>query len=93
MDLVLFYYKIIRINNLLILSTFCTVFVSLDIILQFIHGKDILGYPEIDGRYGGVFGKEAIAGSYIQKFSILAILPFIYLKFKKKIKIKVIELT
>jgi hypothetical protein len=59
----LFHYKIIKINTILILSTFCTVFVSLDIFLQFIYGKNILGYPEIDGRYGGVFGKEAIAGS------------------------------
>jgi O-antigen ligase len=69
----------------LILSTLCTAFVSLDIFLQFIYGKNILGYPEIDGRYGGVFGKEAIAGSYIQKLSMLAILPFFYLKLKKKI--------
>ena len=81
---ILFHQKIIKINTLLILSTFCTAFVSLDIFLQFIYGKNILGYPEIDGRYGGVFGKEAIAGSYIQKLSMLAILPFFYLKLKKK---------
>ena len=56
----------------------------MDIFLQFVYGKNILGYPEIDGRYGGVFGKEAIAGSYIQKLSMLAILPFFYLKLKKK---------
>jgi O-antigen ligase len=54
----------------------------LDIFLQFSYGKDILGYPEINARYGGVFGKEAIAGSYIQKFSILAILGSIFLKFR-----------
>ena len=81
----LFHQKIIKINTLLILSTICTAFVSLDIFLQFVYGKNILGYPEIDGRYGGVFGKEAIAGSYIQKLSMLAILPFFYLKLKKKI--------
>ena len=81
----LFHQKIIKIKTLLILSTLCTAFVSLDIFLQFIYGKNILGYPEIDGRYGGVFGKEAIAGSYIQKLSMLAILPFFYLKLKKKI--------
>jgi O-antigen ligase len=80
----LFHQKIIKINTLLILSTICTAFVSLDIFLQFVYGKNILGYPEIDGRYGGVFGKEAIAGSYIQKLSMLAILPFFYLKLKKK---------
>jgi hypothetical protein len=68
----------------LILSSFCTIFLSLDIFLQFIHGKNILGYPEIDGRYGGLFGEEAIAGSYIQKFSMLAILPFFYLNLTNK---------
>jgi O-antigen ligase len=81
----LFHHEIIKINTLLILSTFCTIFVSLDIFLQFTHGKDILGYPEIDGRYGGIFGKEAIAGSYIQKLSILVITLFFYLKLQKKL--------
>ena len=79
----LFYYKIIRINTLLTLSLLCAIFLSFDIFLQFTYGKDILGFPEINGRYGGVFGKEAIAGSYIQKFSILAILGSFYLKYKK----------
>ena len=79
----LFHYKIIKINTLLRLSLLCTIFLSIDIFLQFSIGKDILGYPEINGRYGGVFGDEAIAGSYIQKFSILAILAALYFKFKK----------
>jgi hypothetical protein len=78
----LFYYKIIKIDILLISSLICSIFLSLDIFLQFGYGKDILGYPEINVRYGGVFGKEAIAGSYIQKFSILAILGSIFLKFR-----------
>ena len=76
----LFYNKIIKISTLLKLSFYCTIFLSLDIFLQFSYGKDIFGYPEINGRYGGVFGDEAIAGSYIQKFSIFAILATIYLK-------------
>ena len=84
----LFYCKIIRINILLIFSLVCTIFLSLDIILQFFYGKDILGYPEINSRYGGVFGKEAIAGGYIQKFSILAILACFFLKFKRLINKK-----
>ena len=86
----MFHHKIIKINSLLILSTFCTIFLSLDIFLQFTHGKDILGYPEIDGRNGGIFGKEAIAGSYIQKFSMLSVLPFFYFKSKKKINNNII---
>jgi O-antigen ligase len=86
----LFHHKIIKINTLLILTSFCTVFVSLDIFLQFTHGKNILGYPEIGGRYGGLFGKEAIAGSYMQKLSMLAILPFFFFKFKEKINNNII---
>jgi O-antigen ligase len=84
----LFYYKIIKIDILLISSLICATFLSLDIFLQFGYGKDILGYPEINVRYGGVFGEEAIAGSYIQKFSILGILASIFLKFSKIIKKK-----
>jgi len=84
----LFYYKIIRANILLIFSLVCTIFLSLDIILQFFYGKDILGYPEINSRYSGVFGDEAIAGGYIQKFSILAILACFFLKFSKLINKK-----
>jgi O-antigen ligase len=78
----LFYNKIIKINLFLISSLWCVVFLSLDILLQFTYGKDILGYPELDGRYGGVFGKEAIAGGYIQKFSMFAILASFFLTFK-----------
>jgi O-antigen ligase len=84
----LFYYKIIRAKILLIFSLVCAIFLTLDIFLQFFHGKDILGYPEINGRYGGVFGDEAIAGGYIQKFSILAILACFFLKFSKLINKK-----
>lgn len=78
----LFYYKLIELNNLLRLSFLCSFFLTLDIFLQFSTGKDILGYSQINGRYGGVFGDEAIAGSYIQKFSLLAILATFYLKYK-----------
>lgn len=90
----LFFYKVIKINTLLTLSLVCTIFLSLDILLQFIYGKDILGYTIINGRYGGVFGEEAIAGSYIQKFFILSILAPCYFKSKNnQIKILFMILT
>ena len=79
----LFYYKIIEINSLLRLSFLCVIFLTLDIFLQFFSGKDIFGYPMTNDRYSGVFGDEAIAGSYLQKLSIFAILAIFYLKFKK----------
>ena len=77
--------KIINIKILCIVSLICTIFLSSDIFLQVIYKKDILGYPEIDGRYGGVFGKEAIAGSYIQKFSLLSILAIFLINLPNKI--------
>jgi len=77
-------YKIISIKLFCIIALACTIFVSLDVFLQVIYGKNILGYPEIDGRYGGVFGKEAIAGSYIQKFSLVSIIAILLLKTKNK---------
>jgi O-antigen ligase len=76
--------KIINIKLFCIVSLICTIFVSSDIFLQVFYGKNVLGYPEIDGRYGGVFGKEAIAGSYIQKFSLVSILTIFLLKKKNK---------
>lgn len=76
--------KIINIELFCIVSLICTIFVSSDIFLQVLYGKNILGYPEIDGRYGGVFGKEAIAGSYIQKFSLVSILTIFLLKKENK---------
>jgi hypothetical protein len=79
----LFYCKIIKINTLLITSLICVIFLSFDIFLQFTYGKDILGYSQINGRYAGTFGDEAIAGSYIQKFSIFAILATFFLRYEK----------
>jgi len=78
--------KIVNINIFCIISLICTIFVSSDIFLQVINGKNILGYPEIDGRYGSVFGKEAIAGSYIQKFSLLSILSVFLFSIEDKSK-------
>jgi hypothetical protein len=78
--------KIVNIKIFCIVSLICTIFVSSDIFLQVIYGKDLLGYPEIDGRYGAIFGKEAIAGSYIQKFSLLSILSVFLLTIKDRNK-------
>jgi hypothetical protein len=78
--------KIVNIKIFCIISFLCTILVSSDIFLQVIYGKNLLGYPEIDGRYGGIFGKEAIAGSYIQKFSLLSILSVFLLTIEDKNK-------
>ena len=66
--------KIIDLKFFFIICTFCSLFVSLDILIQFIFGKDIFGYGIIEGsrKLGGPFGDELIAGSYIQRFSLFA---------------------
>ena len=65
----------------------CTSIVSFDIIVQYIFGYNLLGY-KIDintGNITGMFENEAIAGSYIQKFSLLSIFGSLFL-FRKKNK-------
>ena len=86
----LFLYFIIRflvIKNFLnykyLLFSFglCSLFVSIDIIIQFLLGVDIFGYESTDRRLSGPFGDEKIAGSFIQRFFIF--LPFSILLFSK----------
>jgi O-antigen ligase len=83
----LFINNIINLKKLFLITLSCTIFLSFDIFLQHILGYDIMGYKPFDGRYNGVFDKEAIAGSYIQKFSIISILSIIFLNISKKYKI------
>ena len=60
-----------------LVSLICTVFVSSDVIFQYIFGFDIFGYLPWDGMIAGPFEHEAIAGTFIQKFSLFSIFGFI----------------
>ena len=68
----------------------CSLFVSLDIIYQLQFGTDIFGYKGIfihsASRLSGPFGDELIAGSYLQRFSIIALFffPFFFRNLDKK---------
>jgi O-antigen ligase len=85
--------KIINLKYFFITCSFGALFVSLDIILQFLTGRDIFGYEIIPpGRkLGGPFNDELIAGGYIQRFSIFIffLIPVFYNEssIKKKMKI------
>ena len=60
--------------KLLFFSCFiCSTFISLDVIFQFIIGKNFLGFASSKYHNSSVFGEELIAGSFIQKFGILGI--------------------
>ena len=56
--------------------------ISLDLIFEFIFGKNILGFESyMPGRLSGFFNQELKIG-YIYSFLSLVILTFLYLKFK-----------
>ncbi len=59
----------------------CALFVSFDLIIQYIFGTNLLGM-RVEGdirRLSGLFGDEYIAGSFVQKFFIF--LPYAILYF------------
>ena len=60
--------------------TLTSIFVSFDIIYQFLNGTDIFGYEGFKRKLGGPFGDELIAGGYIQRFSIFSffLIPLFY---------------
>lgn len=69
----------------LISCAFGSVFVSLDLLYQFIFGQDIFGFESSGRKLGGPFGDELIAGSYLQRFSLFVFFLFpIYFKTSKK---------
>ena len=85
-----FVIEILLVNNLLNLrklftiSLICTSFVSIDLLIQYTFGKNILGYKPLSGNVlSGVFYDEAIAGGYIQKFFLLSFLSLLILYDKK----------
>jgi hypothetical protein len=72
-------YELVNIKILFLLCLISSVFLILNIFSQHIFGFDIFGHPPFAGRFNGSFESEAIAGSYIQKLSILSILSVILL--------------
>lgn len=78
-------------------STFCVLFVCLDVFYQFKFGEDIFGYKPLESsrKLGGPFGDELIAGSYIQRFFLFSffIIPIFYGYKEKQLKIFVLILT
>lgn len=88
----LFYFvvKFLIIENIINLKIFFltafvgVTFVCLDIVYQLATGYDIFGYIALNRNLSGPFGDELIAGTFIQRFSIIALflIPIFY-KFKK----------
>ena len=72
--------QLVNIKILSVIFLICTFLLSIDIFLQHLSGLDIFNNAPFDGRYNGFFEHEAIAGGYIQKFSLISIFFLFILK-------------
>ncbi len=79
-------HKLVNLKFIFMIALSCAIFLSLDIIYQHINNKDFFGNLPFDGRFNGTFEHEAIAGSYIQKNSLLALsgIFLLTIKYQKK---------
>ena len=64
--------KIFNFKFFFISAAACSIFVSIDLIYQFINGRDIFGFSPTSFKLSGPFGDEEIAGSYLQRFSVFS---------------------
>lgn len=63
--------KILRLHWFNKIAASCAAFVCLDILIQFLFGKDLFGITSPSLRhYSGPFGNELIAGGYIKNFGL-----------------------
>ena len=72
--------QLVNIKILSVIFLICTFLLSIDIFLQHLSGLVIFNNAPFDGRYNGFFEHEAIAGGYIQKFSLISIFFLFILK-------------
>ena len=85
-------FSILHFKYFFLTAAFSSILVSLDVIFQFFFGFNIIGLKSagLFNRFNsGFFGEEYIAGGYIQRFAIFAILCTI-LVFKNKNYVKYI---
>ena len=87
-------------NNLLnfkiIFSFFSlsVLYVCIDVIIQFFSGKNLFGYPSpFEHKNTGPFIDEAIAGGFIQRFSLYLFFALIAFSSIKKLNLKIYALS
>ena len=80
--------KIFNFKFFFISTAICSIFVSIDLIYQFINGKDIFGFSSSSFKLSGPFGDEEIAGSYLQRFSVFSffLISIYFIKLPKERK-------
>lgn len=74
----------LNLRKLFTISLICTSFVSIDVLIQYTFGKNILGYDPLPVHVvSGIFFDEGIAGGYIQKLFLLSLLGLLIFYDKK----------
>jgi hypothetical protein len=78
-----------KIKYFLVSCLVCLLFLSLDIIYQFLNGSDIFGFVSYGQKQvllAGFLNNEYVAGGYIQKFFVFALIliPIIWKKLDKQ---------
>ena len=63
----------LNLKYLFLSSLICSLFLSVDVIYQYFNGYDFFGFMGEASHNSGIFDEEKIAGSYIQRFSILGV--------------------
>jgi O-antigen ligase len=72
-------------TDLVRIAKFCIIFLVLDSFLQFILGRNILGFPPIThNRMSSIFKDELIMGSYIFRIMSFCLVFYVFLKKKKE---------
>ena len=59
-------------------ASFLSFLISIDIIIQVIFGKNLVGFEIIHNKPSSFFGNELIAGSYLQKFILFLLFWYAY---------------
>ncbi len=76
--------NLVNLNLLFKVCFYLTTIIALDIFIQFLFGKNIIGLsPLYNEFYTGIFGTEKIAGGYLQEFFLLSLISLINLREKK----------
>ena len=86
--------KLINFKTVFFSYSIIVLFVSIDIIFQFFNSKDLFGFTSpYDHKNTGPFNDEAIAGGFIQRFSLFIFYTFIIFASFKSISTKIYLLS
>ena len=72
-------YNLVKIDTFFKVSAFCTIFISINILLMHIIGNDLFGNKPIAERFSTIFKERTIAGTYLLNFFFFGFIYFYYI--------------